>query len=69
MIDDIIITIEHWTFPDLLEDWDLMWHMVDHITVGKEHDGGVGGQEDKDVPDPMQVGEPNTSPVGAEEPE
>jgi len=49
------------------EYWYLVWHVVDDVTVGKEDYGGVGGQEDQDVPDTMQVGEPETRPVGTEE--
>ena len=44
-----------------------MWHVVDDITVGEEHDGAVGGEEDEDVPHPVEVGEPDPGPVGAEE--
>jgi len=44
-----------------------VWHVVNDVTVGKEDYGGVGGQEDQDVPDTMQVGEPQTRPVGTEE--
>ena len=44
-----------------------MWHVVDDITVSKEDDGAVGGEEDEDVPDPVEVGEADPGPVGAEE--
>ena len=42
--------------------------MVHDIAVGKEDDGAVGGEEDEDVPDTVEVGEANPGPVGAEEP-
>ena len=42
--------------------------MVHDIAVGKENDGAVGGEEDEDVPDTVEVGEAHPGPVGAEEP-
>ena len=42
--------------------------MIHDIAVGEEDDAAVGGEEDEDVPDPVQVGEADTGPVGAEEP-
>ena len=42
--------------------------MIHDIAVGEEDDAAVGGEEDEDVPDPVQVGEANPSPVRAEEP-
>ena len=42
--------------------------MIHDVAVGEEDDAAVGGEEDEDVPDPVQVGEAHTSPVGAEEP-
>ena len=53
---------------NLLEYWQLVWHMVNNITVGKQYNGGVGGKEDQNVPDTMQVREAHPSPVRAEEP-
>lgn len=41
--------------------------MIDDIAVCEEDDGAVGGEEYENVPDSMQVGEAETSPVGAEE--
>ena len=32
------------------------------LEVGEEDDGGVGGQEDEDMPGTVQVREPNTRP-------
>ena len=42
--------------------------MVNNITVGEQYNGGIGGEEDQNMPDPVQVGEAHTRPVGAEEP-
>ena len=36
--------------------------MVLDLEVGEEDDGGVGGQEDEDMPGTVQVREPNTRP-------
>ena len=44
-----------------------MRHMVDDITVGKKHNRSVRGEEDKNVPDSMQVREANAGPIGTEE--
>ena len=41
--------------------------MIHHVTVCKEDDGAVGGEEDEDMPDTVKVGETNTGPVGTEE--
>jgi hypothetical protein len=32
------------------------------LEVGEQDDGGVGGQEDEDVPGAVQVGQPHTRP-------
>lgn len=42
--------------------------MIHDIAVGEEDDAAVGGEEDEDVPDTVQVGETHPGPVGAEEP-
>ena len=42
--------------------------MIHDVAVGEEDDAAVGGEEDEDVPDPVQVGEADPGPVGAEEP-
>ena len=52
----------------LLEYWKLVWPVVDHVTVGEEYNRAVGGEEDEDVPDTVEVGEADTDPVGTEEP-
>ncbi len=36
--------------------------MVLDLEVGEENNGGVGGQEDEDVPGPVQVRQPNSRP-------
>ena len=52
----------------LHEYWKLVWHVIDHVTVGKEDNGAVGGQEDENMPDSVEVGEADAGPVGTEEP-
>ena len=52
----------------LHEYWKLVWHVINHVAVGKEDNGAVGGEEDEDMPDSMEVREANRSPVGTEEP-
>ena len=42
--------------------------VIDDIAVCEEDDGAVGGEEDEDVPDSVEVGEAHTGPVGTEEP-
>ena len=42
--------------------------MVDHITVGEEDNGAVGGEEDQNMPNSMQIWETNLCPVWTEEP-
>ena len=42
--------------------------MIHDVAVGEEDNAAVGGEEDKDVPDPVQVGEADPGPVGAEKP-
>ena len=51
-----------------LENWGLCSVVVLDLEVCKEDDGGVGGEEDEDVPDTVEVGEAHPGPVGAEEP-
>jgi hypothetical protein len=36
--------------------------MVLDLKVGEENNGGVGGEEDEDVPGPVQVRQPNSRP-------
>jgi hypothetical protein len=36
--------------------------MVLDLEVGEENNGGVGGEEDEDVPGPVQVRQPNSRP-------
>ncbi len=36
--------------------------MVLDLEVGEENNGGVGGEEDKDVPGTVQVRQPNSRP-------
>jgi hypothetical protein len=36
--------------------------MVLDLEVGEENNGGVGGEEDEDVPGPVQVRQPDTRP-------
>ena len=52
----------------LLEYWKLVWPVVDHVTVGEEYNRAVGGEENEDVPDTVEVREAHASPVGTEEP-
>ena len=52
----------------LLEYRKFGWHVIDHITIGKQHNGAVGREEDEDVPDPMKIRKANSGPVGTEEP-
>ena len=52
----------------LHEYWKLVWPVINHVAVGKEDNGAVGGEEDEDVPDSVEVGEADTDPVGTEEP-
>ena len=47
---------------DSLENWCLCPVVVLDLEVGEEDDGGVGGEEDEDVPSPVQVGETHAGP-------
>ena len=44
------------------ENWGLRPVVVLDLEVGEEDDGGVGGEEDEDVPGAVQVGEAHTRP-------
>ena len=44
------------------ENWGLRPVVVLDLEVGEEDDGGVGGEEDEDVPGAVQVGEAHTGP-------
>ena len=52
----------------LLEYWKLVWHVINHVTVGKEYNGAVGGEEDEDMPNTVEVREAHSGPIGTEEP-
>ena len=45
-----------------LENWGLCSVVVLDLEVCKEDDGGVGGEEDEDVPGPVEVGETHACP-------
>ena len=45
-----------------LENWGLCSVVVLDLEVCKEDDGGVGGEEDEDVPSTVEVREPHTCP-------
>ena len=47
---------------DSLENWGLCSVVVLDLEVCEEDDGGVGGEEDEDVPRPVQVGETHACP-------
>jgi len=51
----------------VLENWGLCSVVVLDLEVCKEDDGGVGGEEDEDVPRPVQVGETHARPPGAKD--
>ena len=51
-----------WFHIDSLENWGLCPVVVLDLEVGEEDDGGVGGEEDEDVPRPVQVGETHARP-------
>ena len=42
--------------------------MIYNVAVGKQYDGAVGGEEDEDMPDSVEIGEANACPIGTEEP-
>ena len=42
--------------------------MIYNVAVGKQDDGAVGGEEDEDMPDSVEIGEANACPIGTEEP-
>ena len=44
------------------ENWGLRPVVVLDLEVGEEDDGGVGGEEDEDVPGAVQVREAHTRP-------
>ena len=52
----------------LHEYWKLIGPVIDHVAICEEDNRTVGGEEDEDVPDTMEVGEAHPGPVGAEEP-
>ena len=47
---------------EVLQDRRLRLHVVLDLEVGEEDDGGVGGEEDEDVPGPVEVGETHACP-------
>ena len=47
---------------DSLENWGLCSVVVLDLEVCEEDDGGIGGEEDEDVPRPVQVGETHACP-------
>lgn len=49
------------------ENWGLRPVVVLDLEVGEEDDGGVGGEEDEDVPGAVQVGEAHTGPPGTKD--
>ena len=53
---------------EVLQDRRLRLHVVLDLEVGEEDDGGVGGEEDEDVPGAVEVGESYAGPPGAEDP-
>ena len=63
--------------PDVKQQWQVDWpqcwmlvhYVVLDIKISKDDNSWVRGQEDSDVPHTMQVGEPYTRPVGAEQSE
>ena len=50
------------------EDGGLRLDVVLDLKEGEEDDGGVGGEEDEDVPGTMEVGEAHGRPPGTEHP-
>ena len=52
----------------LHEYWKLLWPVINDVAVSEENNGTVGGEEDEDVPDSVEVREAHIGPVGTEEP-
>ena len=52
----------------VLKDWCVRLNVVLDFKVCEENDGGVGGEEDEDVPGAVEVGEADAGPPGAEDP-
>ena len=51
-----------------LDDWLLVGVVVLDVEVCEEDDAGVGGEEDEDVPEAVEVGEPQPRPEPAQQP-
>ena len=52
----------------LHEYWKLVWHVINHIAIGEEDNRAIGGEEDEDMPDSVEVREADPGPIGTEEP-